>query len=211
MYKKFYSIFYSFLNKIYHILARLKTIFWYNLFLGDIGKKTTFYTPLRLIHPENVYLGQRVHIFKQSRIETITEWYDAKFNPSIEIGDSTSIEQRLHMTCANRISIGSNVVISADAYISDHSHDYNLTNKNVMLQPLAISPVIIGDYCFIGIDSKIFRGTKLGNGCVVGANSVVSCEFPAYCVLVGTPAKIIKRYDEAKGEWRKTNESGEFI
>jgi acetyltransferase-like isoleucine patch superfamily enzyme len=45
----------------------------------------------------------------------------------------------------------------------------------------------------------------------VGANSVVTKDIPDYCVAVGTPARIVKRYSFEKKEWVKTNEEGEFI
>ena len=61
------------------------------------------------------------------------------------------------------------------------------------------------------MNSVILPGTELGDHCVVGANSVVSGSFPNYSVLVGAPAKIIKRYDFATQTWRKTDSKGNFI
>ena len=57
----------------------------------------------------------------------------------------------------------------------------------------------------------IQAGTILGKQCIVGANSVVRGTFPDYCVIVGAPARIVKRYDEPSKQWRKTDSKGKFI
>ena len=44
-------------------------------------------------------------------------------------------------------------------------------------------------------------GTKLGKQCVVGANSVVRGEFPDYCVIVGAPARVVKKYNPDTKIW----------
>lgn len=61
----------------------------------------------------------------------------------------------------------------------------------------------IGENCFIGYGAAIQAGTVLGRQCIVGANSVVRGEFPDYCVIVGAPARIVKRYNPVSGEWEK--------
>lgn len=45
----------------------------------------------------------------------------------------------------------------------------------------------------------------------VGANAVVDKSLPDYCVAVGIPARVIKRFDFKTQSWRKTNALGEFI
>lgn len=54
-------------------------------------------------------------------------------------------------------------------------------------------------------------GTILGEQCIVGANAVVRGIFPDYCVIVGVPAKIIKRYNPSTKSWQKTNSKGIFV
>lgn len=51
----------------------------------------------------------------------------------------------------------------------------------------------IGDDCFIGMNSIILKGTKLGNNVIVGAGSVVHGSFPDNCIIAGNPAKIVKQ------------------
>jgi virginiamycin A acetyltransferase len=55
----------------------------------------------------------------------------------------------------------------------------------------------IGNDVWIGTNSTILRGTKIGDGAIVGANSLVNKDVPPYAIVVGSPAKIIKfRFSE---------------
>jgi len=202
---------YCYGNYFIEIVTLVKTALWYKCLFGHIGQKSKIFKPLRLINPQNVYIGDGVRIYKHSRIETIESWGKKKYTPKIKIGNNTSIEQRLHLTCASEVEIGENVVILADVMITDINHKYSEINKNVMLQDLDVKETRIGNHCFIGMGARIMAGSKLGDNCIVGANSVVIGEFQGYCVLAGSPAVIIKRYDFEKGVWRRTNKKGEFI
>lgn len=208
---RFINKFYQYKNYASELVARAKTILWYSQLFGEIGKNCTIFKPLRLINPQNIKLGESVRIYKDSRIETVESWGNVIFKPEILIGNRTTFEQRLHLICASKVKIGDDVVFSADVMITDNNHSYNEVNKSVMYQPLEVKETIVGDYCFIGMGAKIMAGTKLGNNCIVGSNSVVVGEFQNFSVLAGVPAKVIKRYDFECGKWRRTNSKGDFV
>ena len=54
-------------------------------------------------------------------------------------------------------------------------------------------PFVIEDNVWIGINSTILPGLRIGNGAVVGAGSVVTKDVPAMTIVAGNPARIIKR------------------
>lgn len=59
--------------------------------------------------------------------------------------------------------------------------------------------VKIGSYCWLGMHSVILPGVELGDFTIVGAGSIVTKSFPdGYCVLVGNPAKIVRKLDPDK-------------
>ena len=209
--KQFIRKVYNYGNYLCEILVRIKTILWYKQLFGIIGKHCAIFKPLRLIAPHNIKIGSHVRIYKDSRIETIESWGGIKFNPTILIGNRTTIEQRLHLICVSKVEIGDDVVISADVMITDNNHQYADVNKSVMSQPLEVKETVIGNFCFIGMGARIMAGARLGNNCIVGSNSVVIGEIQPYCVIAGSPAKIIKRYDFKVDKWRKTSSVGDFI
>jgi acetyltransferase-like isoleucine patch superfamily enzyme len=61
--------------------------------------------------------------------------------------------------------------------------------------------VIIGNNCWIGMNSIILKGVKIGDNSIIGAGSVVTTNVPDNSLAVGSPAKVVKTY---KGEEKKT-------
>lgn len=189
---------------------RLKTIFWYKFFFKKIGKHCLIMNPT-FITPESIILGNNVFIGWRARIEGVKQYQSEKFNPKIILNRGVSIQQNIHLTCAELVEIGENTAIAANVTITDIHHPYDDINLPIENQNIKTNPVFIGEDCKIYNNSVIMQGTKIGKHCTIGANSVVSGQFGDYCVIVGAPAKIIKRYSFEKNAWLKTNAKGEFI
>jgi acetyltransferase-like isoleucine patch superfamily enzyme len=209
--KKLYRFLYSSLNNLNEKFVKLKTLFIYKYLIGKMGKNCIIFKPIRFIGINNVYISDNVRIYKNSRIETIENWGKVKYNPSIHIGNGTTFEQNLHLTCASKVKIGNYVTVLANVMITDINHSYKDLNSNIIKQPIEVKNTIIGDYCFIGMGARIMPGTVLGKNCIVGTNSVVSGIFDDYSVIVGAPAKIVKRYDFDNSRWRKIDDKGDFL
>ena len=122
-----------------------------------------------------------------------------------------TIQQSLHLTCANQIKIGKNTAIGASVTITDIHHPYKDITIPIEQQDIEVGEVMIGENSKIYNNAVILSNTKLGKHTTVGANSVVSGIFPDYCVIVGAPAKIVKRYCFEQQKWRKTDNNGNFI
>lgn len=183
--------------KILNLLCRI--------IYGGFGKGSIIINPMRIINPKHIYIGNRVTILNNARMEAERGWQDVKLNGEIIIGDGTSIEQGCHIIASDKLNIGKDCVISANVYISDCAHEYEDITTSIMKQPLIIKKTIIGDSVFIGIGAKIMPGVRLGEYCVIGANSVVTKDIPAFCVATGIPAKIIKRYNVNSCVWEKVS------
>lgn len=181
-------------------LTRLWTDLVYRRRLAACGPHCLVMRPL-FWTPEVISLGANVLIWRDARIEGITEHGEQRFEPSIRIGSNVSIQQRAHIVCAQSIDIGDDTTISFDVSILDNDHSYSTIDLNVMDQPLTVEPVKIGARCFVGAGSRIHAGSQLGDHCIVGANAVVRGNFPSYCVIAGVPARIIKTYNHATGTW----------
>jgi acetyltransferase-like isoleucine patch superfamily enzyme len=132
-------------------------------------------------------------------------------NASVSIGNNTYIGRFAHIYATGNITIGKKVLIADNVYIADNLHQYTNVDIPIIDQPITqLNTVVIADGAWIG-EKVCIIGASVGKNSVVGANSVVTKNIPDYCVAVGTPAKIIKRYHFEKKAWCKTNEMGEFI
>jgi len=92
-----------------------------------------------------------------------------------------------------KLHIGDYTRIAMNVGIMSGSHE--VYNHKVFVE----NETIIGEYCWIGMNSVILPGVKLGDFTKVGAGSVVTKSFPdGYCIIAGNPAKLIKSLDPAK-------------
>ncbi|MGO4213600.1 acyltransferase, partial [Terriglobus sp. YAF25] len=92
-------------------------------------------------------------------------------------------------------------------YISDASHGVDPTKGPILDQNLSSrGEVRIGRSSFIGYRVCVMPGVVLGEHCVVGANAVVTKSFPAYSMVAGVPARLIRRYSFAEKRWVDYNE-----
>jgi acetyltransferase-like isoleucine patch superfamily enzyme len=84
-------------------------------------------------------------------------------------------------------------------YITDQNHDYRDITVPISQQSQPERAVVIGDNSWIGHGAVILPGSHIGKHVVIGANSVVTGKIPDYSVAVGSPAKVIRRYQEGSG------------
>ncbi len=70
-------------------------------------------------------------------------------------------------------------------------------------RPLESAPVYIGERVWIGENVTILPGACIGNGVVIGANSVVRGEIPNNVIIAGVPAKIVKKYNYERMQWER--------
>ena len=129
---------------------------------------------------------------------------------TLKIGENARIGDYVHINAEENVVIGDNVLIASKVFISDASHgNYSNDNQsNPLVAPsereLIKKPVFIGNNVWIGENVVILGGTTIGNGCVVGANSVLTGkDYPDNSIIVGIPARVIKRFDVSTKKWIK--------
>ena len=195
-----------------HFSARLRGLIYSLIDKRNKNYKLVLYRPLRYSYRSIAFdQNGRATIFSNARIEGVKSYMGIAYTPLIILHNGVSIQQNSHITCAERIEIGSNTAIAANVTITDIDHPYEDVNTPIEDQPLIVSPVKIGKDCKIYNNAVILQGTTIGNHCVVGANSVVKGIFPDYSIIVGTPARIVKRYNAGTKSWERTNADGSFI
>lgn len=103
----------------------------------------------------------------------------------LEIGANTYVNPNTLIIANYNVCIGAGCAISWNVQIIDD--DFHSINN----RPCK-SPIVIGNHVWIGSDVKIIKGSKIGDGCVIAANSLVVGEFPPNSLVGGIPAKILK-------------------
>ncbi len=94
----------------------------------------------------------------------------------------------------DKIIVGDNALIAAQVLILTHRRNISLYNRNVLQcnLPYIHGDVVIKANASVGMRTILMPGVTIGEGAVVGANSVVTQDIPPYTVAVGNPAKVIK-------------------
>ncbi|MFZ4455584.1 MAG: acyltransferase [Bacteroidales bacterium] len=90
----------------------------------------------------------------------------------------------------NTIYIGDHTMIAPGVKIISANHDLSDFSKH----DKSVSPIRIGENCWIGSNAVILPGVELGNNVIVGAGSVVTKSFDSNLVIGGNPAKVIKSF-----------------
>lgn len=99
------------------------------------------------------------------------------------------------------VTIGNSVIFAQNIVLSGLNHSYENIDLPISNQKETTSPIIVEDECWVGANAVITAGVTLGKHSVVAAGAVVTKNIPPYCVAVGNPARVIKKYDFEKKEW----------
>lgn len=180
------------INRSYRVQVRLWTWF-YRPFFGSVGRGARVERVSLLTNPDRIFLGKKVAICHSARIEAFMNHREYKYDPSIHIGDGTSIQPYLHLAAATTLVIGRDVLMGSHVFITDHDHSFDDIDKHVGKQPLAVAPVKIEDSVWLGENVVVLKGVTIGHHAVIGANSVVTHDIPPYAVAVGTPARVVRQ------------------
>lgn len=95
---------------------------------------------------------------------------------------------------SGKVTIGDNVVIATDAVILTGNHNYE-GEEIPYDNGYNPRPVIIEDFVWMGVRVTLLPGTKIGEGAIIQAGSVVHGEIPPYSIAGGNPAKVFKMRD----------------
>lgn len=168
---------------ISRVINKITRMYRNRLFYEKTGQRARIVGDIVLLNT-NLKLGKNVLIYP----------YVQFFGDGlIEIGDNVSIGTGtiIYASKLGGVKIGSNTLIGGQSYIIDTNHG---TQKGELIhgQEYSVSPVEIGDDCWIACDVTVLNGSIIHDGAVVGAKSLVNGELPANSINVGVPAKTIR-------------------
>jgi len=178
------------------------------------GAESRLRTPAMVLAPERISIGNWVGLGRHGRLQMQTDFsrsvamirqhypdVEMEFDPHVfgprdpwlKIGDGTSIGDHFIISCANRIEIGTHVLISDRVFIADSNHLYGHPDLPIALQSNSLGkPILIEDHAWIGVNVVIFEGVRIGRHAIVSAGSVVTGDVPPFSVVAGNPARVVK-------------------
>ncbi|MBX9598052.1 MAG: acyltransferase [Burkholderiales bacterium] len=146
-------------------------------------------SPLKLHIDFAVYFRQVIakKLFKRCGENFIAlKGVSFNFGHQIELGDNVFFNENVFLDAKGGITIGNNVGITENVMIFTHSHGEDIHSTRVY------KPVLIKDYAKIYSKALINLGVTIGEGAIIGANSVVTKDVADYTMVAGTPAELIR-------------------
>ena len=110
------------------------------------------------------------------------------YGKPVTIGRGCFIQQCCTFFGRGGITVGNDVFIGPKVNLITINHDVDPDNRSATYG----RPIVIEDKVWIGINSTILPGVRIGYGAIVGAGSVVTKDVPAMTIVAGNPARIIK-------------------
>ena len=176
---------------------------WFNSYAFGAFGKHNYLFDLELLNPQNIFLGSNLWINK-------TQLASSKGGKLI-IGNHVAIGRFSQIYALQSIIIEDGVLMAENTFISDNTHTFTDITTPVRDQDIKpLGNVVIGSGTWIG-RNVVVNGCKIGRNCIIGAYTFLKKDIPDYCVVVGNPARIVKRYNPQSGQWEKTDKDGNFI
>lgn len=183
--------------------TRIST-FLYKMQLGHVGAGTRI-RPHCLLKGDSlskVRIGNGCYIDTYNVFECSSRLVEEgkKVIPELIIGNGCNLGEYNHITAVNRIMIGDNLLTGRFVLITDNSHgSFSKDELNVHPSRRPITSkgeVVIGNNVWLGDKVSILPGVHIGDGCVIGANSVVTHSIPPFSIAAGNPARVLKTVKE---------------
>jgi acetyltransferase-like isoleucine patch superfamily enzyme len=172
----------------------LRAVLYYTpLFAGrcdSVGRGLFVYSMPEVAGHTRIHLGDNVRILGKISIASARVFDE----PTLTIGDSVIIGHEARFSVNREIRIDDEVFIAARATIADNDGHPLEPERRVQHEPPAeadIKPVRICRRAWITHGVHVRKGVTIGEGAVIGASSVVLRSVPAYCVALGSPARVV--------------------
>lgn len=101
------------------------------------------------------------------------------------------------------VTIGDDVILAQNIVMSGLNHGYEDLSRPIWKQDVSTKPILIESEVWIGANSVITAGVRVGKHSIIAAGSVVTKDVASYTIVAGNPAKPIKSYNSLTGTWER--------
>jgi acetyltransferase-like isoleucine patch superfamily enzyme len=168
---------------------------------ADYGRDVYIHPKAVISRPEYVAIGDGCRISAYASLYT-HPLEKGQRDPLLILGKGVFVGIRSIISAHYRVVLKDDVLLGPNVLIADAHHRYE--DVTVPIRKAGMTEksfVVIEEEAWIGMNSCVFRGVTVGRHAVVGANSVVNADVPPYSVVVGIPARVVKRFDHQLGQW----------
>lgn len=155
-------------------------------------------TPVVIRGKKYIDFGKNLTTGGRCRIEVHGDHEDKR----LIFGSNVNIGYDVRISCCDKIKIGNDVLMGSRVLLIDNCHGKYVGEAQDDPRKLTAKPIVIENNVWLGENVVVQMGVRIGEGSIIGANSVVTHDIPSMCIAVGSPARIIKLYDKEKQEWR---------
>lgn len=150
-----------------------------------VGEKVAIGSRCIVDRPWCVELGDRVLIEADVYLKIVAD------AAALRLGEHTFVGRGVEFDIMSSVSVGSHSLIAPRCFITDHVHGIR-PDLRIDQQPCEAQPVVIGSDVWLGAGTVVLPGVKIGDGAVVGANSVVTSDVAPHTVVAGAPARFLR-------------------
>jgi len=172
---------------------------WVRLFLNPFIHKKGKQTIIRRNTRMDVLPFNKFHMGRNSIIESFSTVNNGVGD--VIIGDRSKIG--ISNVVIGPIKIGNDCIFAQNIVLSGLNHGYEDVNISPEDQPITATEIIVEDEVWIGANAVVVAGVTIGKHSVVAAGSVVTKDIPAFSVVGGNPAKILKQYNPEVKKWER--------
>ena len=183
-------------KRIRYIWGVVRTRLWWGWRLHALGERSVLRSAQHVKRAKSVSIGSRVLVEDQFIFADLCPEFGDQ--PKIVIGDDCTLMYRFQVNAAQRVVIGSHVLVASNVLITDVDHVLEPGGTPITRsQKFVAAPVAIGDNCWLGQNVVVLKGVTIGHDSIVGANSVVTRDVAPCSVVAGNPARVIKTLSPA--------------
>jgi acetyltransferase-like isoleucine patch superfamily enzyme len=171
---------------------------------AGFGAESVIAAPAIVTCPHRIEIGDGVFVLPGAWLSVVEEHQGRRYEPRLRIGDRVTLGRDIVIACIGLVEIGADVLTGDRVFIGDTYHDFRDPSTPVARQQMVDPrPVRIGRGAFLGLGAIVLPGVRIGENGYVGAGAVVTEDVPDRCVVVGNPARVVRRWDEATGQWTR--------
>ncbi len=187
------------ISRISRYWRNINTLLYSNWIRNKFKKcpNTVRFAKVGMLHdPDRISIGEYCSFQDYLYLTAWKNYAGIHFDPIITIGNNGDFGAFNHISCINRIEIGDNCLTGKWVTITDNDHgstDFMTLRKAPAKRKLySKGPIVIGNNVWIGDKATVLANVTIGDGAIIAANSVVIKDVPAYSIVAGNPARVVK-------------------